>query len=276
MSLVRLNPRHPRSPKNLLLNDVLPDWDDSKGIFSLLEDSTAGVPWEDVSADGLDIAYHGEHSGMKLVSPIVYKWLSDNCELTAQGIDKIISAIQARYYQKWTHLWSIYSAQYNPLDTYNLTESGNRSGTSSMTHGHVITDSGTDTTTTEFGHIITDEGEPSVTTTDQVQGFNSSDYVDKAKSTQESVTDNTTTHSGEDSIDLVHGKVQTNSGTDSGTNGETFSSTKRGTMYRAPGELLSLDRDFWLQDFFTIVFADVDDMLTLDIYPERTPYNKVF
>ena len=275
MSLVRLNPRHPRSPKNLLLNDVFTDWDSGYGIFSFLNNLTT-VPWSDTDSAGLDIAYHGENSGMKFISPVVYKWLDENGEIHTEGINKLVSAIKARYYQKWAHLWSIYSTQYNPLDTYNLTESGSRSGTSSMTHGHVITDSGTDTTTTEFGHVITDEGEPSVTTTDQVEGFNSSAFVDKAKSTQENVTDNTTTHSGEDSTDLVHGKVQTNSGTDTGANGESFSSTKRGTMYRAPGELLSLDRDFWLQDFFTIVFADVDDMLTLDIYPECEPYNKVF
>ena len=275
MSLVRLNPRHPRSPKNLLLNDVFTDWDSGYGIFSFLNNLTT-VPWSGTDSAGLDIAYHGENSGMKFISPVVYKWLDENGEIHTEGINKLVSAIKARYYQKWAHLWSIYSTQYNPLDTYNLIESGSRSGTSSMTHGHVITDSGTDTTTTEFGHVITDEGEPSITTTDQVQGFNSSDFVDKAKSTQENVTDNTTTHSGEDSTDLVHGKVQTNSGTDTGANGESFSSTKRGTMYRAPGELLSLDRDFWLQDFFTIVFADVDDMLTLDIYPERTPNTKIF
>ena len=275
MSLVRLNPRHPRSPKNLLLNDVFTDWDSGYGIFSFLNNLTT-VPWSGTDSAGLDIAYHGENSGMKFISPVVYKWLDENGEIHTEGINKLVSAIKARYYQKWSHLWSIYTTEYNPLDTYNLTESGSRSGTSSMTHGHVITDSGTDTTTTEFGHVITDEGEPSITTTDQVRGFNSATDVNKAKTTQENVTDNTTTHSGEDSVDFVHGKVQTNSGTDTGANGESFSSTKQGTMYRAPGELLSLDRDFWLQDFFTIVFADVDDMLTLDIYPERTPNTKIF
>lgn len=281
------NPKHRRSPKNLLLNDVFTDWDSGYGIFSFL-DGIVGVPWENVSSEGLDIAYHGENSGQKFVSPIVYKWLDDDGEIHSDGINKLVSAIKARYYQKWSHLWTIYSSEYNPLDTYNLTEQSTRDitvdkdGTTSLTHGKVVTDSGTDTTTTEYGKTITDEGEPSQTTTDQVQGFNSSDFVDSSKSTQENVTDNTQTYSGEDSTDLVHGMVQTNSGTDRGSSSDDehtvdeFSSTKQGLMYRAPAELLSLDRDFWLQDFFSIVFDDVDKMLTLAIYPERTPNTKIF
>ena len=283
----RLNPRHSRSPKNLLLNDVFTDWDSGFGIFSFL-DGLVGVPWEGVDSEGLDIAYHGENSGQKFISPIVYRWLDDDGEIHSEGINKLVSALKARYYQKWTHLWSVYSAEYNPLDTYNLTEDAERhttvdqDGTSSFTHGQVVTNSGTDTTTTEYGHVITDAGEPSQTMTDQIQGFDSTTFVDRTKSTQENVTDNTTTHSGEDSTDLVHGKVETNSGTDSGSStndvstDDTFSSTKRGLMYRAPAELLKLDRDFWLEDYFSIVFSDVDDMLTLGIYAERTPTTKIF
>lgn len=287
MAFSRMNPRHKRSPRNLLLNDIFTDWDRGFGIFSFLE-GTVGVPWENVSSEGLDIAYHGENSGQKFVSPIVYKWLDEDGEIHSEGINKLVSALKARYYQKWSHLWSIYSADYNPLDTYNLTETSRRDitvdkdGTTSLTHGKVTTDSGTDTTTTEYGKVITDAGEPSLTTTDQIQGFDSSTFVDRTKSTQENVTDNTQTYSGEDSTDLVHGLVQTNSGTDSGTSSDdesttdVFSSTKSGLMYRAPAELLSLDREFWLQDFFSIVFEDVDKMLTLGIYAERTPNTKIF
>lgn len=335
MSLVRLNPRHKRSPKNLLLNDVFSDWDAGYGIFSFLNNNTV-VPWENTSALGLDIAYHGEQSGNKFISPLVYRWIDENGEITSAGIQKLITAIEARYYQKWKHLWEVYSAEYSPLDTYNMTESGSsdssrgldesntrtpnltesHSGTDNLartndedttfTHGHVVTNSGVDTTTTNYGKVTTDDGDPTSSTTEQVFGFNSSTFEDKSKSTSTSHTDNVQTLSGNDEIELEHGKVETNSGNDrtildqDGTENRTlnltdtttgtdvnvksvdegsheeFSSTKRGNMYRAPAELLSLDRDFWLQDYFTIVFADVDDMLTLDIYPEREPVTKVF
>ena len=287
MSLILMNPRHRRSPKNLTLNDVFPEWYDSGGIFSALDDSDA-VPWEGVESSGLDIAYHGEKSGSKFISPLLYNFIDTDGEITTAGKEAVSSAIKARYYQKWNHLWGVYSTQYNPLDTYNLTETNERDLTrgedesGSMVHGHVITDGGTDTTTTTHGHVVTDTGDPTSDTTDQVMGFNSSEFVDKQKTSVESHTDNVETHSGSDTNALLHGKTETNSGTDTTSSEidetvhEEFSSTKQGTMYRAPAELLSLDRDFWLRDFFSIVFEDVDNMLTLAIYSERDTQTKVF
>lgn len=335
MSLTLLNPRHRRSPKNLLLNDVFTDWDSGYGVFSFLERNGA-APWENVDSGGLDIAYHGEHSGEKFIAPMVYHFLDEDGEIHSDGILKLSSAIKARYYQKWEHLWQIYTAEYSPLNTYNITESGERDSSStldetdtrtpnlteshtgtdnlstttdadnSFINGHVITDSGTDTTTTEYGKITTDEGEPSSTTVTQVYGFNSTDPTDKSKVMEGSVTDNTQTLSGSDETEVSHGMVETHSGTDrttidqegtenrtlnlsnrttgtdtnvrdnDQTSHEEFSTTKQGTMYRAPGELLSLDRDFWLEDYFGIIFSDVDHMLTLGIYSDKTPNTKIF
>lgn len=367
MGLIPMNPRHRRSPKNLLLNDVFTDWESGYGIFSFLENKV-GVPWSNTSSAGLDIAYHGERSGEKFIAPMVYHWIDEDGDLTSEGVNKLVSAIKARYYQKWEHLWSVYTTRYSPLDTYNITETGQsdttgsddktstrtpnlteaHTGTDNLTitrdstdtsahghvisdggsdtetlqHGHVVTDSGSDTSTLTHGHIIVDEGEPSTTTAQQVKGFNSADYVDKVKETTDNTTDNTQTHSGDDVTDTDYGKVETNSGSDVSTtlHGKTethsgsdidtldydatenrvlnlsnrttgtdttvdeadtashneYSSTKQGTMYRSPAELLSLDRDFWLVDYFGIVFDDVDHMLTLGIYSERTPTTKIF
>lgn len=348
-----MNPRHRRSPKNLTLNQALPDWDEGAGIFSKLDAGNPTTPWHNyVSAAGLDIAYQGMRSGDKFVTNIFYKYLDDDGELTTSGASKIISAIQARFYQKWKHLWDDYVLEYSPLNSYNMTEEYEKSSTrtpnlsvrehgdddttyendtsSSLlhghtitdsgtdtttdTHGHIITDSGTDTTTDTHGHVITDAGQPSSTTTTQVKGFNAVAFEDKQKDTTENVTDNTQTHSGSDTSTLqhgmvethsgsdtsalLHGKVETNAGTDTTTgsedsstqrdidittqttgtdkNDEEFSSTKQGTMYRAPAELLKLDRDFWLDDYFSIVFADLDTLLTLAVYSENEVSRTVF
>lgn len=309
-----MNPRHRRSPKNLTLNQALPDWDAGAGIFSKLDAGGPTTPWHSyVSAAGLDIAYQGMRSGDKFVTNIFYKYLDDDGELTTTGANKIISAIQARFYQKWQHLWDDYVLEYSPLNSYDITEEYEKSSTrtpnlsvrehgdddttyendtsSSLVHGHTVTDSGTDTTTDTHGHVIVDSGQPSSTTTTQVKGFNAVAFEDKQKETTANVTDNTETHSGQDTSALLHGKVETNAGTDTTTgaedsstrrdidittattgtdkNDEEFSSTKQGTMYRAPAELLKLDRDFWLDDYFSIVFTDLDTLLTLAIYSER-------
>lgn len=51
---------------------------------------------------------------------------------------------------------------------------------------------------------------------------------------------------------------------------EDVSTTKTGNVFKSPAELMMADRDFWLTDFFSIVFEDIDQMITLAIYPERT------
>ena len=335
MSLILMNPRHRRSPKNLLLNDVFTDWETGYGIFSFLENKV-GVPWSNTSSAGLDIAYHGERSGEKFVAPIVYNWIDEDGDLTSDGVNKLVSAIKARYYQKWEHLWSVYTAEYSPLNTYNITESGQsdstgtddktstrtpnlteaKTGTDNMTimrdsvdtnaHGHVISDSGTDTETLQHGHVVEDAGEPSTVTEQTVSGFNSEYYTPKSHDATNTTTDNTQTHSGSDVNTTLHGKTETHSGSDidtldydatenrtlnlsntttgtdttvddvDTTSHNEYSSTKQGTMYRSPAELLSLDREFWLVDYFGIVFEDVDHMLTLGIYSEKTPTTKIF
>lgn len=371
MSLIMMNPRHQRSPRNLTLNDVYPHrYVDYDSVFSGLSYWCDDLPWSGIDPVFLDFAYQGQRSGNKFIAPFMYDLLDANGHIDNEGLGAsfISKAIEARYFQKWKHLWELYTTEYSPLNTYNITESGEKTeeesidesdartlnltdthtGTDNLTktndesnrfvNGHVITDSGTDTTTTdygrtttdsgtdttttEYGKITTDEGEPSKTTNNQVYGFNSVDPSNASKSVENSVTDNTQTLSGSDSTDVVHGMVETLGGTDEvevshgkveshsgtdittvdqdGTENRTlnlsdahtgtdsnvrtgsntlqteFSTTKRGTMYRSPAELMSLDREFWLEEYFGIVFADVDHMLTLGIYSERDPNTKVF
>lgn len=52
--------------------------------------------------------------------------------------------------------------------------------------------------------------------------------------------------------------------------------TRQGNMFKAPAELLSLDRDFWLTEFFDIVFSDIDKLLTLGIYAESPVRYKIY
>lgn len=432
--LTPFNPRHRRSPKNLQLNDVFPEWAGQEGGFFLqMENLVNAFPWSSsVPASYLDVAYHGVRSGEKFVSPLVYNFLNSDGELTSSGFAHIAYAVQSVYWQKWNHIWSLYSTQYNPLDTYTYTEESTRtiadegnnevtkaatdtlrrggtdseqtsgsvsrtvesernaelggsdvastahgheievteSGTDSLTHGLTVTDSGTEaknlahglvttqsgdeTVTTDHDATVTDEGNPSETDTGKVKGFNSTVFADSDQTVKNITTDNTQTTDETSTVTTDFGKVVTNSGTDtdtttfgkvvrntgtdssqnsvnrteehSGTDAETttygktesetsessdtetnsktstrtlnltdsdtanehtteetantrtdeYTATKTGNMYRSPAELLSMDREFWLTEFFSIVFDDVDKMLTLGIYSERTPNTKFF
>lgn len=188
-----------------------------------------------------------------------------------------------------TKVHPIRTVQNNSLSTPATTETTQVQGTEQVTHGHVITHP---TSTNE-------------TTSNNVFGFNTSDEEGVPQSTSTTVQTNTSTetNSGVDTTGntgtttksmsgtdtLAESSTETYTGTDSemhtGTDSdstsesvagnETITVSRTGTLYRAPAELLSLDRDLWLWDFFEMVFEDVDSVLTLPFYSE-SPINNFY
>ena len=413
--------RHQRSPKNQTLNRVYPEWTDNKGVISSL--STA--PWAlSVSQQGLDLAYHGVRSGGKFVSPILYNFLDDDGEITTAGYSAIATMLMAKYGAKWSHLWDLYNSQYNPLDSYKITETESRSvdrdislrdsGTVSATTNYDIdetdetvvdstraphttetltlntrteqdnseittptttetvaktssntkTPNTTETTTVEedvsvtgsddsettYGKVVETESSATNESTDSRWGFNSQSASPADKSEGEVSTTKTETSSGSDAVErdtsettdrdatttvrktgtesdageettltsytgfdtVAEDKVEMKTGTETramagtedydstettnrtGDNTTTSSQTtnmvhtttddvseelertKTGNLFKSPAELLSIDRDFWLMDFFEIVFMDIDSMLTLPIYSESEIRQYIF
>ena len=472
-----LNPRHRRSPKNLNLNDVYDDWLTGRGVLS----SLTTAPWHgSVSDTGLDLAYHGSHSGGKFVTSLLYNFIDDDGHITNSGFSAVATVLMAKYGAKWTHLWQLYATQYNPLYAYNmseteisedtgtetteidgeirrarnqtLTESGSHDSTatrtpnlSEATSSRDVTDAtvettrtpnlseattsrdvtdatvettrtpnlseattsrdvtdatvettrtpnlrevtvldeniqstGDETDETTYGHVVTTDDDQTKAATLSVFGFNSSTAVPKETTSGTDTDDNTVTHSGtdvttketdsgterdstttktttgtdtvtedtdstvtgtntklttgtdtttedtdstvtgsntklttgtdtttEDTDSTVTGSntklttgtdstrdTGTTTGTkqnaDSETTGEDRTSeltvdrrnevtrTRQGNMFKAPGELLSIDRDFWLTEFFDIVFTDIDQLLTLSIYAESPVRYKIY
>lgn len=384
-----LNPRHRRSPKNLTLNDVYDDWLTGGGVIS----SLTNAPWySSVSDTGLDLAYHGTHSGGKFVTALLYNFLDDDGHITVSGYSSIATMLMAKYGAKWTHLWQLYATQYNPLYAYNmsetevsedtgtetteidgeirrarnqtLSESGSHDSTatrtpnlSEATSTREVTDAtvetertpnlsektvldekiqstGYETDETTYGHVVTTDDDQTKAATLSVFGFNSATAVPKETTSETDTDDSTVTHSGKDtttkdtdsdtdrdstSTKTTTGKdtvtedtdstvtgsntklttgtdatrdTGTTTGTtqnaDSETTGEDRTSeltvdrrnevtrTRQGNMFKAPAELLSLDRDFWLTEFFDIVFSDIDQLLTLGIYAESPVRYKIY
>ena len=428
-----LNPRHRRSPKNLTLNDVYDDWLTGGGVIS----SLTTAPWHSsVSDTGLDLAYHGTHSGGKFVTALLYNFVDDDGHITVSGYSSIATMLMAKYGAKWTHLWQLYATQYNPLYAYNmsetevsedtgtetteidgevrrarnqtLTESGSHDSTatrtpnlseststrdvtdatvettrtpnlSEATSSRDVTDAtvettrtpnlsevtvldediqltGDETDKTTYGHIVTTDDDQTKAATLSVFGFNSSTAVPKESTSETDTDDSTVTHSGTDTTtketnseterDSTNTKTTTGKDTttedtdstvtgtntklttgtdtvteetdstvtgsntklttgtdatrdtgtttgttqnaDSETTGEDRTSeltvdrrnevtrTRQGNMFKAPAELLSLDRDFWLTEFFDIVFSDIDKLLTLCIYTESPVRYKIY
>lgn len=381
--------RHRRSPKNLTLNEIYPDWGANDGVLS----SMHSAPWYDyVNVRFLDYAYHGVQSGMKFAAPFLYNFITSDGTISEYGKEFVGETLLARYGLKWNHLWDLYQTEYNPLHSYDITETRTRDLTrsddvddsrtlnlsdvttfpqKSTSSSQIrtpnlsettsfptknITTSQTRTPNLEEETVVADEvttnvegtddlthgkqteteSENASTAQDNTFGFNttSADGVPEGKSTQSGTSSSTETNSGIDarattedttstrdstttvtstgtetiagteaesytgnqSVSKTGTESTTNSvtesytgtesvnhtGTDitqreaSGEESEEIQSTKTGNIFKAPAELLSIDRDFWLTEYFSIVFDDIDAMLTLSIYSESEVYHKVF
>ena len=203
-------------PTKTLL-DAFPDCFDGKGIFSEMED----VPWEDVvDADILDMDYFGNHSGWKKCSPLVYQLFDDEFELSDSDREKLATLVTTKFLPNWVALWNTYHFEYNPINDYDVTETGEREGSfqksrsfehagtkdettsGTLTHGHSVTEVGNieidEDTTLTHGEVIQTEDEAEITEEARRYGFNSSTAVPTDERTTNSESTGSTTHSGND------------------------------------------------------------------------------
>lgn len=122
-------------------------WTDDilNGIFAHLQN--LAVPWKNLNIYGtLDLEYHGNHSGDKIVSPVIDRYLDaadDEKELTEAQKTMLAAVCFNLYGSKWDKLYNILSLEYNPISNYDMTEqeTTNESGENSEAHA------GTDRTT---------------------------------------------------------------------------------------------------------------------------------
>lgn len=151
----------------LKLIDVFPDWM-TNGIFTYL--NQLDVPWKnDITADILDLEYFGNHSGEKLISPLIEKML-ENDTLTQARLQTLANILFAHNKNQWNKLYALYRLEYNPIENYSMVEA----------------EDGTDTRTDNF--------ENNTTNTDQQWAFNSTDWNNVNKNQNESTNAGTSTN----------------------------------------------------------------------------------
>ena len=339
-----MNPRHRRSPRNLLVNDVFPNWATGEGIFCAMD----GMPWEtEISSSYIDISYHGAHSGDKFCAPLVYRFLNEDGELTTAAMSYVASAISDIFASKWVHLWNLYHTQYSPLANYHMEETREIDATSDVDTTDTRTLNTQDTTThpiktvdtttirtpdltettdiddsssteterideTTHGHVVTTGIQRAESGQANKFGFNSAEAVPVSTETGTVTETDTETNSGKDTTSIEGSESTTRDATDTKTttgtdtiedtsvetytgvdqlaktgtdtlvrdsgvvNHEEETVTKEGNLYKAPYEMLTGDREFWMVNYFSMVFADVDSVLCLSIYPESEINTKVY
>ena len=159
------------------LTEAFPNWLLGEGIFSEL--SKLSVPWRTNSID-LDLEYFGNHSGEKIISPLVSKLLV-NDKLTSESITRLASVIYNLNHENWDRLYLALQKEYDPLQNYNGTET--RTITTDETGSSTLARTGTESTDSDLVDTNTKTGS-------EVIASSGSDSLKKTGSDTETVDNN--------------------------------------------------------------------------------------
>ena len=226
------------------LNDVFPEWL-TKGIFSYL--NALEVPWKnDITGSQLDIIYHGNRSGKKLIGSLLDNYLVDGT-ISDENKVAIAQAIFSVYIKNWNALYKTLSLEYNPIENYSMTETENIKDSHSGSTKNDITD-----TTTNIENTIVND-----TNNNQLWGFNSTDSVNSDKQIGD------TTRNVDGSVNVTR--------KDTGTETKDINTDR--TLKRSGNigvttsqQMIESERQLWFWNFFEYVFMDIDKILLLKIY----------
>lgn len=218
------------------------------GIFVDL--SALSAPWSAV-IDGtvLNMEYYGNHSGRKIISPLVESLLSeDSTTLSAQNQRQLAQLAMAKYGKNWERLYDTLSLEYNPINNYDMKETeeelGTNTGTVSTdnatTYGKKLTHTGTQTDVDEITYGKTVKTDRSTDTNTQTD-YGKTENVSGTETTEKTESKTTTPNTSTDTTSQVYAfdsgswenadhQTQEQSGTVSeSTNGNTSETTQRNT-----------------------------------------------
>lgn len=224
------------------IDELFPDPGDG-GLFQDLATLYPNdLPWkDDVDGDLLDLDYVWNHSGSKFGAPMLQKMAdgTDDGKIESMDLYKLAMLAWVRYGKNWIKLWATYSLEYDPIQNYSMTEteegSSNEDTSDDLTHGHVVTGSGTDTVTTN------------------VYAYNSATETPSEKVVSQPAS--VQTNSGTDQREIDSDKSYDRTLTRAGNIGVTTSQ-----------QMIQSERELWIWDFFEQVYKDVDKVTTIPIY----------
>lgn len=239
-----INPFSEERSQVPILRDVFSDWKLDKGIFDCLE-TLYDVPWEeDAESSALNYEYFGNHSGGKLVAPVVLNVLGENESLSDADRALLASIIWTKFKEPWTRLWATNVVAYNPIHNYDMSETRILDRDD---HGEEYFGEGT-TDTTTHGRTINN--------LHYVFGMNS-DGSGKPSDSDSSSEGGTTSNDG---------SVESGRETE-GQRDETETITRAGNIgVTTSQQMIKSERDLWLWNYFDQIYRDIDTVLSLPIY----------
>lgn len=257
------------------LNKVWDFVDDGQGVFYYIADRfTEEIPeWLD-DTTSLDMIYHLNHSGQKLISPMVESLLEmyESETLSDSGKAFIANILWTKFNKNWERLWHLYTVEYDPLENYYLSETETPDIT--RTHAGSLTHSVSDDY--KLDETVTNETDVTVSTEGQADsgayGFQNSSPVPTGINA--STGETRTTGDAEHNI-TKRSTEQTGSTVDDADYTDTETGT-RGLERRGQigvltyKDMIEGEIELWKWNFYDSVMRDIDSLLTLSVYE----YNK--
>lgn len=215
----------------------------SKDIVNGLRSSTSSV-YQDINFIDDDYVYN--HASELLIAPLLKQNLgtSEKMDSTTKWV-KILQTAYVKYYPKWERLWNVVNAEYNPIENYNMVEQETMP---------------TKTIADDFKEETHNEVNTDLTTNESVYGFNSDNPVPVSR---------TNTNGSK----VNNYSDQTKSGTSLyNTRTESYDTYRELTRSGNIGvttsqQMLESEIALWKWNFIQdVIYKDLDDLLTLNIY----------
>lgn len=272
------------------INNVFPEWLTGGGIFSELD--TLDVPWKSLNiGQVLDVQYHGNVSGGKFISPLIYNLLDENRHLTPENRHTLALVLFNMFGKNWQKLYDTLNFDYNPIENYNMVESSfdNRSGESASNtknnasrslNGSNNSDNSVNesTSTMEEGKDVSN-ADGSTSANSGLYGFNSSEAVNdtttegtsEGKSETERENTTNTTRGSSSNMNATSAENETAENAEHAdtahTESETHTLTRSGNVgVTTSQQMIQSERDLWSFNFFYGVFKDIDSVLAIKVY----------
>lgn len=167
----------------------------TQGIFEIMETFHENLPWEsggmNIDTPVLDDMLLNQY-GNRIISPAAER-MGGSVPVPASAIPKIADYIYMMRREKWNRIALAVSAEYNPINNYDMIEQETAADAHSGTDTQ--TDSGTDTATVTHGQTLTGTDQT------QIYGFDSTTGADSETRTTSS------TLGGSDTSTVEHGKT---------------------------------------------------------------------
>lgn len=246
--------------ETMRLNEALGD----NQIFTRIMSQHTDLPWsedESITAAVLDFEYLYNFSGNKITAPAVDLNLGTDNKIKTAAFNMLCEVAYMMFNKKWARNWAVLTAEYNPLNNYDMVETETPAEVT-----HTITPSETTTTDTP-SETTTTVKPPKTIVENEVSAFNSSGYEDDSKTT-------TTGDPNDQGIGTLTVNTAGSSKLEVDSAGSDVLTVQNDRELRRSGnigvtssvQLLTQDIELWKWNFFYDVFKDIDTVFTISTY----------